>query len=44
MMKWSLKLSEFDIHYKSQKALKAQVFADFVAEMTFPAEESKEGI
>jgi ribonuclease HI len=42
MMKWSLELSEFDIHYESRKALKAQVFADFLAEMTFPAEESLE--
>jgi hypothetical protein len=42
MMKWSLELSEFDIHYDSRKALKAQVFADFLAEMTFPAEESPE--
>jgi hypothetical protein len=40
MMKWSLELSEFDIHYESRKALKAQVFADFLAEMTFPAEDS----
>jgi len=44
MMKWSLELSEFDIHYESKKALKVLVFADFVAEMTFPAEENKEGI
>jgi ribonuclease HI len=42
MMKWSLELSEFDIRYESRKALKAQVFADFIAEMTFPAEESSE--
>jgi len=41
MMKWSLELSEFDIHYESRKALKAQVFADFLAEMTFPTEENK---
>jgi hypothetical protein len=27
IMKWSLKLSEFDIHYESRKALKAQVFS-----------------
>jgi hypothetical protein len=44
MMKWSLKLSEFDIHYESMKALKVQVFADFVAEMTFPTEENGEGV
>jgi hypothetical protein len=42
MMKWSLQLLEFDIHYESRKALKAQVFADFLAEMTIPVEENKE--
>ena len=41
-MKWSLELPEFDIHYESRKALKAQVFADFLAEMTFSAEEKIE--
>jgi len=44
MMKWSLELSEFDIHYETRKALKAQVFADFVAEMTFPSKENQGGI
>ncbi|GAU51781.1 hypothetical protein TSUD_415670 [Trifolium subterraneum] len=34
MLKWSLELSEFDIHYESRKSLKAQVLADFLAEMT----------
>ncbi|GAU26664.1 hypothetical protein TSUD_314410 [Trifolium subterraneum] len=34
MLKWSLELSEFDIRYESRKALKAQVLADFVAEMS----------
>ncbi|CAJ2673127.1 unnamed protein product [Trifolium pratense] len=34
MLKWSLELSEFDIRYESRKALKAQILADFVAEMT----------
>ena len=34
MLKWSLELSEFDIQYESMKALKAQVLADFVTEMT----------
>jgi ribonuclease HI len=38
MVKWSLELSEFDIHYESREALKAQVFANFLAEMNFPAE------
>ena len=34
MLKWSLELSEFEIHYESRKALKAQALADFVTEMT----------
>ncbi|GAU42123.1 hypothetical protein TSUD_350970 [Trifolium subterraneum] len=34
MLKWSLELTEFDISFESRKALKAQVLADFVAEMT----------
>jgi len=42
MLKWSIELSEFDIHYESRKALKAQVFADFLAEMVFPTEETTE--
>ncbi|KAK2456096.1 hypothetical protein QL285_003492 [Trifolium repens] len=42
MLKWSLELSEFDIRYESRKALKAQVIADFVAEMTAPASSSEE--
>ncbi|XP_058774357.1 uncharacterized protein LOC131648633 [Vicia villosa] len=35
MLRWSLELAEFDIKYKGRKALKAQVLADFVAEMAF---------
>ncbi|GAU46629.1 hypothetical protein TSUD_284770 [Trifolium subterraneum] len=34
MLKWSLELAEFDISFESRKDLKAQVLADFVAEMT----------
>lgn len=41
-MKWSLELPEFDIHYESRKALKAQVFAEFLAEMTFPTVDNTE--
>jgi hypothetical protein len=40
MMKWSLGISEFDIHYESRKALKAQLFADFLAKMTFPIKDN----
>ncbi|MCI65408.1 maturase K, partial [Trifolium medium] len=41
MLKWSLELAEFDIHYESRRALKAQVLADFVAEMTNPSTPEK---
>ncbi|CAJ2637852.1 unnamed protein product [Trifolium pratense] len=37
MLKWSLELSEFEIFFESRKALKAQVLADFIAEMTTPS-------
>ncbi|XP_058741871.1 uncharacterized protein LOC131614279 [Vicia villosa] len=36
MLRWSLELAEFDIKYEGRRALKAQVLADFVAEMAFP--------
>ncbi|MCI18201.1 maturase K, partial [Trifolium medium] len=42
MLKWSVELSEFDIHYESKKALKAQALADFVAEMALPASPNSE--
>ena len=32
LMKWAIKLSEFDIRYKPKKAIKGQVLADFVME------------
>ena len=37
MLKWSLELSEFDIQYKSRKALKAHALADFVDKMILSA-------
>ncbi|XP_058769007.1 uncharacterized protein LOC131642852 [Vicia villosa] len=36
MLYWLLELAEFDIKYEGRKILKAQVLADFVAEMAFP--------
>ncbi|MCI79128.1 hypothetical protein A2U01_0100399, partial [Trifolium medium] len=36
ILKWSLELAKFEILYESRKTLKAQVLADFVAEMTTP--------
>ncbi|MCI75478.1 maturase K, partial [Trifolium medium] len=41
MLKWSLELSEFEIHYENRRALKAQVLADFIVEMTNPSTPDK---
>ncbi|MCI57540.1 maturase K, partial [Trifolium medium] len=41
MLKWSLELAEFNILYESRPALKAQVLADFIAEMTIPSTPEK---
>ena len=34
LMKWAIKLSEFDIRYKSKTTIKGQVLVDFVLEFT----------
>nr|XP_025638006.1 uncharacterized protein LOC112733303 [Arachis hypogaea] len=34
LTKWSIELSEFDIQFQPRSALKAQVLADFISEMT----------
>nr|KYP48911.1 Retrovirus-related Pol polyprotein from transposon opus [Cajanus cajan] len=39
MMKWSVELSEFAIKYEPRGAIKAQALADFLIELTPPAEE-----
>ena len=43
LMKWAIKLSEFDIRYKPKAAIKGQVLADFVMEFTStePAENAQ---
>nr|KYP35075.1 Retrovirus-related Pol polyprotein from transposon 17.6 [Cajanus cajan] len=43
MMKWSIELSEFAIKYKPRGAIKAQVLADFLVELTPPAEDDSSG-
>ena len=35
MALWAVELSEFDIQYRPQTAIKGQVVADFIAEFTF---------
>nr|KYP44428.1 Gypsy retrotransposon integrase-like protein 1 [Cajanus cajan] len=42
-MKWSIELSEFAIRYEPRGAIKAQVLADFLVELTPPAEEDSSG-
>ncbi|XP_068474937.1 uncharacterized protein [Phaseolus vulgaris] len=34
MVRWAVKLSEFDIQYKPRGSIKGQVYADFVAELS----------
>ena len=34
LMKWAIKLSEFDIRYKPRTAVKGQILADFIIEFT----------
>lgn len=34
IIKWAVELSEFGIKYESRPAVKAQIFADFIAELT----------
>ncbi|XP_015934178.1 uncharacterized protein LOC107460334 [Arachis duranensis] len=34
LTKWSIELSEFDIQFQPRSALKAQIFADFISELT----------
>ena len=36
MVQWAVELSQFDIEYRSQMAIKAQVLADFIVEFTMP--------
>ncbi|KAJ8467305.1 hypothetical protein OPV22_029857 [Ensete ventricosum] len=36
MLKWSVELGEFDIEYEPRKAIKGQVLADFLSELTPP--------
>ncbi|XP_072058029.1 uncharacterized protein [Arachis hypogaea] len=39
LIKWAVKLSEFDIRYQSRGPIKSQFLADFIAELTIPSED-----
>lgn len=40
MVQWAIELSQFDIKYHPRTAIKAQALTDFIAEFTFPDEDS----
>ena len=40
MVQWAIQLSQFDIKYHPRTAIKAQALANFIAEFTFPDEDS----
>ncbi|XP_065049834.1 uncharacterized protein LOC135679779 [Musa acuminata AAA Group] len=42
LLKWSVELGEFDIHYTPRTAIKAQALADFISELTHPEERPSE--
>ncbi|KAK2416882.1 protein NYNRIN [Trifolium repens] len=42
MVAWSVELSEFDITFSPRGAIKSQILADFLLELTTPAEENSE--
>ena len=42
MVKWVIKLSEFDIQYRPRPSMKAQVLADFVVKCTIPDNKSED--
>ena len=43
MALWAIELSEFDVQYRPQTAIKGQIVADFMAEYTQPEDKGAEG-
>ncbi|XP_072052252.1 uncharacterized protein [Arachis hypogaea] len=41
LIKWSIELSEFDIHYQPRGSVKSQYLADFVIEFTEPSSDTE---
>ena len=39
MIRWAIKLSQFEIEYHLRTAIKAQALADFIVEFTIPDDE-----
>jgi hypothetical protein len=40
MMAWAVELSQYDISYEPRQAIKAQVLAKFLTEMTHPEDQN----
>ena len=41
LVQWAIELGQFDIEYRPQVVIKAQVLADFIVEFTYPQEEEE---
>ena len=41
LIQWVIELGQFDIEYRTQVAIKAQVLADFIAKFTYPNKEKE---
>jgi len=37
MVRWTVKLSKFDVQYEPRGPIKGQVYADFITELSFEA-------
>ena len=42
LIQWAIELSEFDVRYQPRNAIKAQILADFIAEITSSQKELDE--
>jgi len=41
LIQWAIELGQFNIEYRPQAAIKAQVLADFIAKFTYPCKEEE---
>ena len=41
LVQWAIELGQFNIEYRPQVAIKAQVLDDFIVEFTYPQEEKE---
>ena len=41
LVQWAIDLGQFDIEYRPRVTIKAQVFADFIVEFTYPQKEEQ---